>query len=192
MTDRTTGEPTGHGNPSARVKEIARDEFRRYAIAFIYIFVLLSLFTVHEEIALRAHGGTSQAIPFAPHGFAIVNALVLGKIAMVVESLRLGARIKPNPLIYPIVIESLLLAVLFIAMHVLESVVGGWLHGRSLEVSVPVIGGGGWIGVAFAMVSFFVAMLPFCGFRQITLAIGWPRMRAILFGPSAGDSLKND
>ncbi len=51
-----------------------------------------------------------------------------------------------------------------------------------LANSVPAIGGGGAWGVLFATFSFFVAMIPFCGFRQIALAIGWQRMRALLFG----------
>jgi hypothetical protein len=165
-----------------KAKEVAAEELRRYLISVVYIGVILSLFTVHEEIALRTHGAESKAIPFAPHGFAIVNALVLGKVALVVEQLRLGERIRPTPLIYPIVFESLILAVLFLAMHLLESLIGGWLHGRPLALSVPVVGGGGAVGVFFAWVSFFVAMLPFCAFRRITMAIGWPRMREILFG----------
>jgi hypothetical protein len=112
-----------------------------------------------------------------------MNALVLGKVALVVEDLRLGTRIKAEPLIYPIVFEAFILAVLFIAMHVLESVIGGWLHGEALAASIPAVGGGGLAGVVFAGLSFFVAMIPFCAFRQITLAIGWGRMRALLFGP---------
>ena len=172
-----------------KAKHVAVESFRSNFVAFVYIWVLLGLFTVHEEIALRAHGGTTQAIPLVPHGFALVNALVLGKVAMVVEELRFGARIKPNPLIYPILIEALILALLFIGMHVLESVVGGWVHGQSLAASVPAVGGGGLIGVMFSMVSFFVAMIPFCAFRQITLAIGWAQMRALLFGPSVAPSM---
>lgn len=165
-----------------RAKHVAAEELRRYLISFAYIWVLLSLFVLHEEIALRAHGAERQSIPFAPHGFALVNALVLAKVAIMVEGLRLGTRIKPEPLIFPIVIEALILAVLFVAMHVLESVIGGWIHGRSLAMSVPAVAGGGTEGILLATLAFFVAMLPFCGFRQITTAIGWPRMRAILFG----------
>lgn len=165
-------------------KEVAVDEFRKYLVSAAYIWVMLTLFVLHEEMALRTHGGASQALPFAPHGFAIVNALVLGKVALVVEDLRLGHRIKASPLIWPILLESAILAVLFIAMHYLEAALGAWIHGASLAKSVPMVGGGGALGVAFAMFSFFVAMLPFVGFRQLTLAIGWPRMRAILFGSS--------
>jgi hypothetical protein len=72
-------------------------------------------------------------------------------------------------------------------MHVLEHAIGGWIHGESLAKSVPAIGGGGVSGVSFATFGFFVAMLPFCGFRQIALAVGWPRMRALLFGPTVNE-----
>jgi hypothetical protein len=171
-----------------KAKEVAVDEFRRFLIAFLYIYILLGVFVLHEEIALRTHGSMSQAIPFAPHGFAIINALVLGKVALVVENLRLAQRIKPKPLIWPILLEALVLAVLFIAMHYVEHLIGGWIHGESLAKSVPMVGGGGAWGVFFATFGFFVAMIPFCGFRQITLAIGWPRMRALLFGDRKEDA----
>jgi hypothetical protein len=175
-----------------KAKEVVIDEFRRYVVAATYIWVLLGMFTLHEEIAMRTHGGVSQAIPFAPHGFAIVNALVLGKVALVVEDLQLGRRVRPEPLIYPIVIEALILALLFIAMHVLESLVGGWVHGQSLAASVPAVGGGGWVGVVFSAASFFVAMIPFCAFSHITRAVGWPRMREILFGAKPEPAARED
>ena len=192
-TDVTAGGEgrSGHGRLH-QAKSIAVHEFRRFLISAVYIFVILSMFTLHEEIALRTHGGMSQAIPFAPHGFAVINALVLGKVALVVEQMRLGERVKANPLIYPIVTEALILAVLFIAMHVLEGLIGGWIHGEALAKSVPAIGGGSFWGVTFATFGFFIAMLPFCAFRQITVAIGWPRMRALLFGGAAEDALPGE
>ncbi|MGE0226836.1 MAG: hypothetical protein AB7F35_26200 [Acetobacteraceae bacterium] len=161
------------------VKHVAAHAFYSYLVAFFYIWVLLAMFTMHEEIALRTHGG----VPFAPHGFALVNALVLGKIAMVVQDLRIGSRIKPTPLIYPIVIEAFLLAVSFIVMHVLENVVSGWMHGEALAASIPAIGGGGALGLFAAASSFFVAMLPFCACHYVARAIGTEQMRELLLGP---------
>lgn len=177
------GDAAGHGR-LGKAKEFVVDEFRRFMVSFLYIWVLLGMFTMHEEIALRSHGD----VALWPHGFAAVNALVLGKVALVVEDLRLGHRIKPTPLIWPIVLESLILAVLFIAMHVLEHVIGGWIHGESLAASVPAIGGGGFLGLFFSATSFFAAMLPFCGFRIIANAIGMERVWGLLFGAPAGDA----
>lgn len=176
-----TGSVTpGHAGPTRRerVKHAAADLARRYLIAFLYLYVLLGVFTIHEDIALRA-----RSIGFAPHGWALVNALVLAKVMLIAEDLRLGSRIKPHPLIYPIVIEAFLLAVLFIAIHVLEHLIAGMIHGEALAASVPIIGGGGVVGLAFTALSFFVALIPFCGFRQVWRAIGPDRMRALLLGP---------
>src|SRR4051812_1045040 len=108
MSEQGTGEAAGGPGPKGReklhhAKEIAAEEFRRYLIAAAYLYVILGLFTVSEEMTLRTHGGLSQAIPFAPHGIALINALVLGKVALVVGQLKLGVRWKPEPLIYPIV-----------------------------------------------------------------------------------------
>ena len=161
-----------------KAKHVAAEEFRRYLIAFLYLYVLLGVFTVHEDMVLR-----ERSLGLAPHGWALVNALVLGKVMLVAEQLRLGTRIKPNPLIYPIVIEAFILSVLFLVIHVLEHVVTGMIHGEALAASIPMIGGGGPLGVAFAAFSFFVALIPFCGFRQLSRAIGPERMRALLFGP---------
>ena len=159
-------------------KHIAAEEFRRYIVAFLYLYVLLGVFTIHEDMVLR-----ERSLGLAPHGWALVNALVLGKVMLVAEPLRLGTRIKPNPLIYPIVIEAFILAVLFLAIHVLEHVIAGMIHGEALAASIPMIGGGGPLGIAFAGFSFFVALIPFCGFRQVLRAVGPARMRALLFGP---------
>jgi hypothetical protein len=182
MSERSTTAGQDRHARLEKAKEVAVEQFRGYVAAFLYIWVLLGMFTLHEEIALRTHGGASAPIPFLPHGFALVNALVLGKVALVVEDLRLGTRVKAQPLIYPILIEAFILAVLFMAMHVLEGVIGALLHGRSLAASVPSFSGGGLTGVLFSAISFFVAMIPFCAFRQIGAAIGWERMRALLFG----------
>lgn len=180
-TDNSASNGDGVHGKLHRAREVLLDELRRFMLVFFYIWVLLSMFTVHEELALRTHGG----IPFAPHGIALINALVLGKVALVVVDLRLGQRVKKAPLIYPILIEAFILAVLFIGMHVLEDLVAGWLHGDTLAASIPAIGGGGLVGLFFAACSFFVAMIPFSGFIQLTHAIGWPRMRGLLFGESA-------
>lgn len=161
-----------------KVKHVLAEEFRSFLVSFFYLYVLLGVFTLHQQIALREHD-----ISFAPHGWALVNALVLSKVMIVAEKLKLGSRIVPHPLIYPIVIEALILAILFIAMHVLEHVVVGLLAGESAAASIPLIGGGGFFGLAAVALSMFVALIPFCGFRQVARAIGPERMFHLLFRP---------
>lgn len=159
-----------------KAKHILAEEVRSYLLSFFYFWVLLGAFTMHQEIALR-----ERDIGFAPHGWALINALVLAKVMVVAEKLRLGSRIVPHPLIYPIVIEAFLLALLFIAIHVLEHVIGGMIAGETVAASIPLIGGGGFLGLSFAAISVFIALIPFCGFRQLSLALGPGRLHSLLF-----------
>ena len=52
-------------------------------------------------MTLREHG-----IDFRPHGFSLINALILAKVMLLAEDLNLGARLQPRPLVYPIVTEA--------------------------------------------------------------------------------------
>jgi hypothetical protein len=155
----------------------AAHEFKRFMVMFLYLWVILGLFVLNETVILRQHG-----IDYAPHGFAFINALILAKVMLVAEDLNLGARLQPRPLIYPIVVEAIMLAVLFICFHVVEKTVVGLIHDESLAASVPVIGGGGFEGIVCVGLILFVSLLPFFGFRRVSRELGEGRMRELLFG----------
>jgi len=71
-------------------------------------------------------------------------------------------------------------ALLFAAYVVEEILVGLW-HGKSLAESFPVIGGGTigeWLAAALIMC---IALIPFFAFREMTRAIGRPQFYALCF-----------
>ena len=141
-----------------KAKEVLLHEVKQFLVMFFYLWALLGLFVLNEKVTLREHG-----IPFAPHGFAFINALILAKVMLIAEDLNLGARLQPRPLIYPILTEALILSVLFICFHVIEKIVVGLIAGETLAVSVPTIGGGGLIGlVCVALILFHLAHPVLC------------------------------
>jgi hypothetical protein len=160
-----------------KAKEIAVHELRRFLIMFLYLWVLIGLFVVNEKVTLREHG-----IPFATHGFAVINALILAKVMLIAEDLDLGARLQPRPLINPIVTEALLLSVLFICFHFIEKTILGLIAGEDLARSVPAIGGGGLTGVVCIGLILFVSLIPFFAFRRVSREIGPERMREMMLG----------
>jgi hypothetical protein len=170
--DGNAAHPRAH-----KAKEIALHELKRYLIMFLYLWVLLGLFVVNEKVTLREHG-----IPFRTHGFALINALILAKVMLLAEDLNLGERLRPRPLIYPIVTEAFLLAVLFICFHAIERTIIGLIAGEDLARSVPTIGGGGFVGIVCVGLILFVSLIPFFGFRRVTREIGPERMREMMFG----------
>ena len=156
-------------------------EVRLFLVLFIYLWLLLGLFVLNEEVSLKERG-----IPFAPHGFAVINAAILAKVMLIAEDLNLGARLQPRPLIYPIVTEALLLTVLFIVFHILEHVVVGLFKHESLQASIPSIGGGGFKGLLCVGLILFFSLIPFFAFRRVTREIGAENMRAMMLGPRRG------
>jgi hypothetical protein len=121
-------------------------------------------------------------------GFAFINALVFAKVMMLFEVFDPGRWLRARPLIYPILYETLLLTVLFLVAHVIEKTIEGMLRGKTFIDSVPAIGGGGLIGFLSITAILFIALIPFFGLRNLSLALGEGRLYAMIFGqPSAED-----
>ena len=164
-------------NRRKRFKARAVEEMRRFAVLFLYLWVLFGLFALHERIILRQRG-----IGFSSQGFALFNALVLAKVMLVAEDLNLGRWLSKRPLIYPILHNSLLFTVLFIGFHIAEKVILGLFKGQTLSASLPAIGGGGLSGLLCVAVIWFFALIPFFAFTNLSRELGAGRLRMMLFG----------
>ena len=167
--------------PARSLKAKAADEFRRFLLLFLYLWILFGVFVLNQGIVLREHG-----INFAMQGFAFINALVFAKVMMLFELFDPGRWLRKRPLIYPILYETLLLTVLFLVAHVLEKTVEGLFRGKTIAESVPVLGGGGLAGFLSITAILFIALIPFFGLRNLSLALGEGRLYAMIFSqPSA-------
>jgi len=183
MTDPTAS-AAARSQPDSRqahgLKARAAEEARRFAVLFLYLWVLFAVFVLNQGIVLR-----EQGVGLTAQGFALVNALVLAKVMLLFEAFDPGRWLRRRPLIYPILYEAFLLTILFIVVHVLEKVIEGFIHGKTIVESLPSIGGGGLAGLLSAAVIMFVALVPFFGFRNLSLALGEDRLRALLFSSSS-------
>ena len=172
---------SAHGSRSLKAK--AADEFRRFLVLFFYLWILFGVFVLNQGVVLREHG-----INFAMQGFAFFNALVFAKVVMLFEVFDPGRWLRKRPLIYPILYESLLLTVLFLIAHVLEKTIEGLIRGKTLTESMPVLTGAGLPGFLSITVILFIALLPFFGLRNLSLAMGEGRLYGMIFEkPSAQD-----
>ena len=132
-------------------------------------------------MVLREHG-----FDFAMQGIAFINALVFAKVMMLFEIFDPGRWLRRRPLIYPILYETLLLTALFLVAHVLEKTIEGLLRGKTIAESVPAIGGGGFTGLLSMTAILFIALIPFFGLRNLSMAMGDGRLWAVFFEqPSA-------
>src|SRR4051812_37536979 len=84
-------------------------EAKKFLGMTVYLWVLFFVFSVHESIIL-----TQYHISYMFFGLPLVNALVLAKIMLVADDLRLGERFQEKPLIYPIIYKSIVFTAVFI------------------------------------------------------------------------------
>jgi hypothetical protein len=163
------------------LKERAVHEVRELVFIFLYLFVWFGLFTIHESIVLEQHH-----IGFTPYGLAAVNALILAKVMLVAQDLHLGHRFEDRPLVYPVLLKSLLFAIVFICFHVVEHVIVGLWYGKGILQSMPGFGGGGIDGVIMVGVLMSVALIPFFAFTEISRFFGLAALQSLIFkrGPN--------
>lgn len=169
------------GRPHARKHNFWQrvlNEAKRLVVIFLYLWVIFGLFVLDERIILRQRG-----LAFTlKDGFAIINALALAKVMLVAEDMNLVRWVRSRPLIYPILLESILLAISLLFFNIIEHLSMGLLKRKTLAASVPDIGGGGLVGVVCVVVISFVALIPFIGFRHVRRELGPGRFDAMLFG----------
>jgi len=131
----------------SRVKTGAIDETRKLFWIFLYLFVLLSLFSFYKALVLN------EETLIYHQGFALINALALAKVMLVGEYLHVGDNFKNRPLIFPIIFKSAVFAVLLVCFHIIEESFIEVLPGKTLSQSVPSIGGGKLRAVQRSIVS---------------------------------------
>ena len=141
---------------------------RRLAGIFLYLWVVLTLFALHESIVLAKH-----EIDYRGYGMALINAWVLAKVMLVADDLNLGSRWFENRrLIYRILSRSALFALVFMGAHTIEDLVVGWWQGKTVLESIPRIGRGSLAEILSIGVILSVALTPFFAFRALEQALG--------------------
>ncbi len=106
------------------LKEKAREELVEYALIVIYLSVVFATFTIYRRLLLAAHD-----ISYTNYGFALIEALILGKVIMIGSVFRLGRGLEDKPLIFPTLYKTVVftafVALFTLAEHVVKALVTG-------------------------------------------------------------------
>jgi hypothetical protein len=158
------------------LKQRAFEEFKRFIVIFLYLWVVFGLLSIHKSLVL-----SQRNLDYQEHTFAIINAFVFAKVLLVGEELHLGSRFEKKPLIYPILYKCFVFSVVLVSFHIIESVVVGVWHGNTVADSIPPLLGWNPKGLLAVGVMCFVLLLPFFGFREIARVMGHREMKRLLF-----------
>ena len=81
---------------TTKIKERAVSELKKYAAIAFYLWILFSLFEIHRYAVLRELNLSS--LSGYKIGFALVNALIMGKVILIGEALHVGEQLSEKRL----------------------------------------------------------------------------------------------
>ena len=71
--------------PHRTLKQKVYHGMKDYLFISLYLWLVFGLFVLYRSVI-----ASEQHIPYAPHGFALLNALALGKVMLVAQDLHFG------------------------------------------------------------------------------------------------------
>src|SRR5215467_8895013 len=149
----------------------------QFLLIAIYLFVVFGILALHEEVV-----AAKNDITYHFYGFALINAIILGKVMLVAEDLNFGNRFfRTKPLVYPIVFKAIVFTLLFLVFDIVEEVLVGVFKGKTIAESFPDIGGGSPRGIFYLSVVIAVLLIPFFAYREIGQAIGERELHSLIF-----------
>ncbi len=158
------------------LKQRALEEFKKYLLITFYLWILFALLAEYKRVLLQENG-----INLWNQGYAIVNALIFGKVVLLGEALRIGDGMKNQALIWSVLWRALLFTALLVVFHIAEETVRAWIHHAPVAESVTNFGGGTWRGFMTYAALVFVALVPLLAFREASDAIGRDALWNLLF-----------
>ena len=172
---------SGASAPTAGAKKESLEaraliELKRYAIITLYLWVLFVLFATYKRMLLQEHG-----ISLWNQSFAIVNALIFGKVILIAQALDLGRNLREQALVWVVVGKSLLFSIVLILFHIAEEAIRAWFKGLPLSSSIQDFGGGTWPGLLTYAAIFFVVLIPFFAFQEVAEVVGVAPLRDLFF-----------
>jgi hypothetical protein len=159
------------------LKQKALEEAKRMLVITAYLWVLFSVFEVHRLAVIRA-----QHLPYSYRvGFSLINALVLAKVILIADALHAGKRLAGATMLEAVILKSGIFAMILVCFNIVEDVLVGLFHGKTLAESLPELAGGGLEGQLIVGVMIFVVLIPGFAFAELRRAIGQDAFDELVF-----------
>jgi cytochrome bd-type quinol oxidase subunit 2 len=158
------------------VQQRAIHEVKEFAILALYLYITLGAVIMMKTAVLHTVG-----IEAAPWGIAIIKALVLAKFMLFGFAMKLGQGKTTGPLIWPTLQMALAFLALLIVMTVVEEIVVGLFHHRSIAASFGELFGLRLEETLAGYLIMLLVLIPFFAFRVLSNTLGEGRLERMFF-----------
>ena len=149
------------------LKQKIQHELKHYWLIVLYMAIFFGAFSNYRRLLLAHHG-----ISYEDYGIAVIRALVLSKVVLVAETLRLGRGYEEKPLIVPTLYKTFLFTVCVVVFDIAEGLVRGLIGGLGPMGAVDeVISRFNYEWLSRALVIFF-AFIPLFAVRELRRVLG--------------------
>lgn len=165
-----------HSEKHAARKEKVVHELKEMLVIFLYLSAVFCAFTAYRQLVMEEEG-----ISYFHYGFALIKALVLAKVILLGKLLRFTTMFDDRPLIVPTLYKVMLFSLFTLAFDVLEHVIGGTLHDKSVRNSLLEILGPGRDELFSRLLVMLFAFIPFFAFGELSRTLGEGRIGNLFF-----------
>jgi hypothetical protein len=160
----------------ATLHQRAIHELKEFLVLALYLYVCLGAVILMKTAVLHSVG-----IEAAPWGIAIVKAMVLAKFMLIGFAVKFGEGKTTGPLIWPTLKMAFAFLVLLIVMTVIEEIVVGLFHHRSIAASLGEVFGIRLEETLAGYLIMFLVLIPFFAFRVLSDTFGKGRLERMFF-----------
>ena len=177
-------------NPDAALtfKQKAAREMKEYLIISAYLAFFFCAMVAYTDLLLEQHNVNDDLVTYS---FAIINALIIGKVILIGEMVHVAKHAETRPLYQSVILKSIIFGILVFLFHLLEEFIKRLIHGEPRGTVLHNIHINQLIS---RNIIIFCAFLPLFAFRELRRVMGEENLYAIFFGrhtPTSKATLSN-
>jgi len=149
----------------------------KYWVYVVYLTLVFAAFTQYRRLILADVG-----IIYTDYWVALIKALILAKVIMVGDALRLGRGLDEKPLVVPTLLKTVVFTLLVSTFTFIEHAVRGLWKGTGFLQGLMDFLDKGYQEVLANALVVFVAFIPFFALRELGRVLGGEdRLLALFF-----------
>jgi hypothetical protein len=156
------------------LKQKALHELREFVTLSIYLAVFFCALATYRMLLLREFN-----VDTLTYAFALINALVVAKVIMIGEYVKVGRRHESKPILVSAVWKAFVFGLLVLAFHVVEEVIKHLVHGEGFSASFSEVRMDDLLGRSLVVFCTFITLF---GFREFRRVLGEEKFHAMVFG----------
>ena len=160
----------------ATLRQRATSELKELVVLTCYLYVTLGVVIVMKTAVLHSYG-----IHSVLWGVAIVKALVLAKFILIGRAMKLGERRTTGPLIWPTLYRTAAFLILLIIMTLLEQIIVGLFHHRSVAQSLSELAGPRLEETIAGILVVLLVLIPYFAFHVLDEVLGEGTLKRMFF-----------